>query len=113
MGSVLSRAKILVGAVFLLNKTLDKLSERLKTSPGLPVPNPTLPFWTVPKSKISSEGKKLPEDADIVVIGSGITGASVAYYLLSKNSALKVVILEARDVCSGATARYVNSRLVI
>ncbi|KAI0089885.1 FAD dependent oxidoreductase [Irpex rosettiformis] len=105
MGSVLSRVKLIVGALFLLNKTFDKLSKRLKSSPGLPVPNPTLPFWTVPKSKISSDGKELPVHADIVIIGSGITGASVAYYLLSKNSALKIVILEARDVCSGATGR--------
>ncbi|KAI0344212.1 FAD dependent oxidoreductase [Trametopsis cervina] len=105
MGSALSRAKIIVGAVIVLNRALDTLSKRLKTSPGLPVPNPTLPFWTIPKSTISSEGKQLPKHADVVIIGSGITGASVAYYTLLRNSGLKVVVLEAREVCSGATGR--------
>ncbi|KAI0706223.1 FAD dependent oxidoreductase [Cytidiella melzeri] len=105
MGSVLSRAKLILGAVLLINKTLDTLSKRLKTSPGIPVPNPTLPFWTVPKSTVSSESKAFPKQADIVIIGSGITGASVAYYLLSRDSALKVIVLEAREVCSGATGR--------
>ena len=105
MGSVISRAKLIVAAVIFLNRTLDTLSKRLKKSPGLPVANPTLPFWTVPKSTISSDGKVLPQHADIVIIGSGITATSVAYYVLARNSALKVVILEARDVCSGATGR--------
>ena len=35
MGSVFSRAKIILGAVVLLNKALDTLNERLKESPGL------------------------------------------------------------------------------
>jgi hypothetical protein len=105
MGSALSRAKLLLGTVLLVNQLLDTLSKRLKASPGLPVPNPTLPFWTVPKSTISSAGKTLPAHADVVIIGSGITGASVARCVLERESALRVVVLEAREVCSGATAR--------
>ncbi|THG98993.1 hypothetical protein EW026_g3279 [Hermanssonia centrifuga] len=105
MGSVLSRAKLILGAVVLINRALDTLSKRFKASPGLPVSNPSLPFWTIPKSTISSEGRALPEDADIVIIGSGITGTSFAYHALKRDSSLRVVILEARDVCSGATGR--------
>lgn len=108
MGSVFSRAKIILGAVFLLNKALDTLNKRLKESPGLPVPNPTTPLWTIPKAPISSEGKALPSYADVIVIGSGITGASVAYHALKRDAGLRVVIVEAREVCSGATGRCVG-----
>jgi glycine/D-amino acid oxidase-like deaminating enzyme len=57
----------------------------------------------------------LPEIADVVIIGSGITGISVAHSILEDNdtwtdasNALpkpRVVMLEARDFCSGATGR--------
>lgn len=105
MGNVYSRAKLILGAVILINKALDTLSKRLKASPGLPVHNPTTPFWTIPKAPISSKGKSLPIHADIVIIGSGITGTSFAYHALKRDSALRIVMLEAREVCSGATGR--------
>lgn len=53
----------------------------------------------------------LPTEADVVVIGSGYTGAAAAYHILEKDDGIatttrpSMVILEARDVCSGATAR--------
>ncbi len=47
-----------------------------------------------------------PAEADICVIGSGITGVSVAYHLsklfgnnATSQEALSVVIFEARDFC--------------
>ncbi|KAG7853766.1 hypothetical protein KL919_005405 [Ogataea angusta] len=39
-----------------------------------------------------------------VIIGSGFSGASVAFNLLEQTDE-KVLLLEARDVCSGATGR--------
>ncbi|KAF9814801.1 hypothetical protein IEO21_04909 [Rhodonia placenta] len=105
MGNVTSKAKFLLAASLRLREAYNELSERLQAPPGIPVPNPTLPFWTVPPSLISSEGAPLPEHADIIVIGSGITGTSVVYNLLERSHGVKVVMLEARDVCSGATAR--------
>ena len=49
----------------------------------------------------------LPEETDIVIIGSGITGASVARYFAEDARAkdLKIVMLEAREACWGATGR--------
>lgn len=46
-------------------------------------------------------------DVDVVVVGSGITGAGVAWGLLKGDGGKKkrVVMLEARSVCSGATGR--------
>lgn len=58
---------------------------------------------------------EIPEEADVVVIGSGITGAAAVKTLcelsgdgISGNGGKKaprIVVLEARQLCSGATAR--------
>ncbi|OJA15908.1 hypothetical protein AZE42_10094 [Rhizopogon vesiculosus] len=87
---------------------------------GLPFANPTQSFWTdsSPNANLlASRGSEGPltDDADICIVGSGITGVGVAYHLAQAAQAtgyasmregpLKVVILEARDFCSGATGR--------
>ncbi|KAL1862271.1 hypothetical protein Plec18170_001096 [Paecilomyces lecythidis] len=50
---------------------------------------------------------ELPSKADIVIIGSGITGASIARFLDTDPRAAgkSVVMLDAREVCWGATGR--------
>lgn len=66
----------------------------------------TDPVWvhTLPFEKFPTF-KKLQTNlaADVCVIGSGIAGVSTSYELVS--SGLKVVMLEARDFCSGETGR--------
>lgn len=47
----------------------------------------------------------LPDDTDTVIIGSGITGTLAAREHLSIWPEKRVVILEAREFCSGATGR--------
>ena len=47
----------------------------------------------------------LPEDADTVIIGSGISGTLVAKHHLGTWPSKSVVVLEAREFCSGATGR--------
>ncbi|KAL1737943.1 FAD dependent oxidoreductase-domain-containing protein, partial [Schizophyllum fasciatum] len=48
----------------------------------------------------------LPEAADVVIIGSGISGATTALALLQSQTPPKsIVMLEARELCSGATGR--------
>ncbi|KAG1747870.1 FAD dependent oxidoreductase [Suillus paluster] len=84
----------------------------------LPSRNPTPSFWidsSPDANPLAGEGSQdpLPSEADICIIGAGITGVGVAYHLiellnnasLSLEHPLKVVILEARDFCSGATGR--------
>ncbi len=44
------------------------------------------------------------ETADIIIIGGGVVGCSVAYYL-AKNGAKRIVLLERGDICSGGTAK--------
>ncbi|KAH8825315.1 hypothetical protein DL96DRAFT_1670461 [Flagelloscypha sp. PMI_526] len=56
-----------------------------------------------PLAEVGSQGI-LPTDADVCIIGSGITGISTAYHLSKlvtkeRNDPVKVVILEARKFC--------------
>ncbi|KAI6039222.1 FAD dependent oxidoreductase [Pisolithus marmoratus] len=86
------------------------LREHLQRSPGLPVDNPSQSFWMYPPSPIARHRSEIPDYADFVVIGSGITGTSVARRLLEGCrragwDGVRVLMLEARDACSGATGR--------
>ncbi|KAI1122455.1 FAD dependent oxidoreductase [Nemania abortiva] len=75
---------------------------------GLPVDNPTKSYWLSEPSEIllgHRTTKDLPQAADVVIVGSGITGAFAAHCLKEKAPDLKVVMLEAREACSGATGR--------
>jgi lysine/ornithine N-monooxygenase len=82
-------------------------------SPGqatLPTPNSTKSFWHSEPSKILLGHRttpSLPRKADIVIIGSGISGASAAYHLNQDTDGnyLNTVMLEAREACWGATGR--------
>ncbi|KAG9223281.1 hypothetical protein CCMSSC00406_0000030 [Pleurotus cornucopiae] len=106
---------------------------KVAESPGLPVINTSTPYWAIPPAPIACHGAKDPipplqpgkaterseayvgcSDADVVIIGSGVTGAAVARTLLDWDAQrvrehggppIRVIMLEARDACSGATAR--------
>lgn len=112
MGNALSQLRLAVREFASVLASYKELSRKLQRSPGLPHANPTLPFWTVPASRLSKHlsSEQLPDYADIVIIGSGITGTSVARTLLLEGDPkLKVVMLEARETCSGATGRSDHS----
>lgn len=83
------------------------MEERVNLPPTLPRPNPTLSGWQNPPDAIADlrTTVELPKTADVVIVGSGISGASIAFNLLEKDPNLKVVMLEARQACSGATGR--------
>lgn len=76
----------------------------------LPVPNPTKPYWRTELHRLDSHRStpELPTTCDTLIIGAGLSGVSVAYHL-SRDSAPgrspSIVLLEARQVCSGATGR--------
>ena len=74
---------------------------------GLPLENPSASYWQQPPDNIADlrSTSELPQNADIVIIGSGISGSSIAYNLLEAKPHLKVVILEARQAASGASGR--------
>ncbi|CZR61471.1 uncharacterized protein PAC_11367 [Phialocephala subalpina] len=76
-----------------------------------PVQNATVPFWRAqlhPLDKFRST-EALPDKCDILIIGAGYAGISTAYHLVNSisnsDTAPSIVLLEAREACSGATGR--------
>jgi hypothetical protein len=72
----------------------------------LPSPDSTASYWHVePSDRLLGHRTTpdLPAEADIVVVGSGITGAFAARELV--NAGRSVLLLEAREACWGATGR--------
>ncbi|GAB7359795.1 hypothetical protein MBLNU230_g6964t1 [Neophaeotheca triangularis] len=77
---------------------------------ALPSQKSTSSFWHTEPSPLLTAHRStrdLPSTADVVIVGSGITGASVAHHLFNSKVAadLNVVMLEAREACWGATGR--------
>ena len=76
----------------------------------LPTPTSTASFWHSEPNEFllgHQTTNELPASADIVIVGSGITGAAVARYLAEDERARgkTMVMLEAREACWGATGR--------
>ena len=74
---------------------------------GRPVPNPTKSYWQYPLHPLANwrSTPSLPRKSDYVIIGSGITGASIAWKLLNEKPGASVTLIEARTICSAATGR--------
>lgn len=77
---------------------------------SLPTPNSTNSFWHSEPNEFllgHRTSPELPGEADIVIVGSGITGTSAARYLVEDKRAngKSIVLLEAREACWGATGR--------
>ncbi|KAJ5225270.1 hypothetical protein N7468_006495 [Penicillium chermesinum] len=108
-------------ATFLLGDTSIPVYERqqaldrIYSDPGVPNDSTTSSFWLKdPHPRFADQiSQPLPQTADVVIIGSGITGASIARTLLQNRAKSNppnpshpaVAVLEARDICSGATGR--------
>ncbi|KAI1862723.1 uncharacterized protein JN550_010060 [Neoarthrinium moseri] len=74
----------------------------------LPVPNSTESFWRTELHDLDNHRttSALPSETDVAIIGAGFAGAALAHYIFEDNpSPPSVVILEAREACSGATGR--------
>ena len=72
--------------------------------------NPTLPFWRTELHELDDHRstEDLPESCDVLIIGAGFAGASLAYHLVKSygdQQLPSILMLEARQACSGATAR--------
>ncbi|KAF2963613.1 hypothetical protein GQX73_g9970 [Xylaria multiplex] len=82
------------------------MEDRAAIPVTLPRDNPTRSYWQLEVDDIADlrSTESLPDEADTVIIGSGITGAAVAFNLL-RNGAQGLVMIEARQACSGATGR--------
>ena len=93
-------------------KTEEKDPKR-NLDPGLPRPKPTKSSWQIPPHPLENyrSTPSLPTDIlDVVIIGSGFSAKSIAWHLLRGDPSPRTkhcttLMLEARDVCSGATGR--------
>lgn len=99
-----------VSALSGLNTQFQTLLQRATALPGFPVSGPTSSYWLddPPHPAVTSSQPALPSEADTVVIGSGITAAAITKTVLdltANETAPRIVVCEARDVCSGATGR--------
>lgn len=85
---------------------------------AFPANNGMTSFWRTEPHFLDSHRSTevLPDVSDIVIIGAGYAGVSTAYHCmrLSQSSSAdkpSIVILEARQACSGATGRNGKSQL--
>ncbi|KAF3911874.1 hypothetical protein AA313_de0209683 [Arthrobotrys entomopaga] len=85
--------------------------------PQLPSEESTSSFWLKQPDEFLLGHRTtadLPAEADIVIIGSGIAGAQTARYLCEQDGGAwtqgkRIVMLEAREACWGATGRICSS----
>jgi hypothetical protein len=80
----------------------------------LPHPNPTESYWHDPLSRLANyrSSEVLPQYVDTVIVGSGISGAMIAWNLLGHGQDGKdILMLEARTAVGGATGRNGTSYL--
>jgi glycine/D-amino acid oxidase-like deaminating enzyme len=93
----------------------------------LPVPNPVTSYWLSEESPLADlrSTPHLPEECDVAVIGAGMAGVLSAYHILKsteesgdhrdldageggaieQEQGPSVLLLDARQLCSGATGR--------
>jgi cysteine synthase len=83
----------------------DGIYEKGVIDPGEPVVNSTQSYWFTEPSEIAKIQSPWQDEVGIAVIGTGMTAASLVRTLYSKQPDLKIVLVEARDLCSGATGR--------
>lgn len=92
----------------MVNPILPLFEQQMHQDPLLPRAQSTTAFWQIPAHRIASiQSEQLLTTTDFAIIGSGVTGCSVAKTLLElpNTSGKTVTLFEARDLTSGATGR--------
>ncbi|KAH9214283.1 FAD dependent oxidoreductase, partial [Leptodontidium sp. 2 PMI_412] len=78
----------------------------------LPIDNPSKSYWIeAAESELRNyrSTPDLPTETDVVIVGSGYTGAATAYWIhkftAQNGTTPRICMLESRDICGGATGR--------
>lgn len=73
------------------------------------MPSNDTPIWLKGAHPLANyqSRPKLPKEADVVIVGTGLTGASAAYHIAreAEKNGISVVVLEASDPGTGASGR--------
>lgn len=74
---------------------------------SLPVSNPTASPWQAEPSRYATykSSPRVPGEAQVCIIGTGLSGVSIAHHLLTRDPTVSITLLEARTLCSGASGR--------
>ncbi|KAJ4352333.1 uncharacterized protein N0V89_007681 [Didymosphaeria variabile] len=85
------------------------MEDRGRIPVGPPIANPLHSYWQHPKSPLAAviepECANPTQPYDYAIIGSGISGTMIAYNLFKTNPSARIVMIDAREICSGATGR--------
>ena len=74
--------------------------------PGFSSPNGTIPFWhSNPHLRANHRSERPVGVTDVTIIGTGIIGMNLVCTLLKSRPDFNIIIIDARDLCSGATGR--------
>ncbi|KAM0417223.1 hypothetical protein ACHAPT_012800 [Fusarium lateritium] len=89
-----------------MSSSLEGVYEPGIVDPGVPRPNPTQSYWQTELHPLAEHQSPWPTSAvDVVIIGSGVTGTNLARNLVVKRPGFKVIVVDSRSLCSGATGR--------
>ncbi|KAH7159430.1 hypothetical protein B0J13DRAFT_592120 [Dactylonectria estremocensis] len=81
----------------------------LESQSAFPRPNGMSSFWRSQTGELDEHRStpELPNRSDVVIVGAGYSGAALATHLLAKRGDRipSILVLEARQLCSGATGR--------
>jgi FAD dependent oxidoreductase len=101
------RSQFSPGALSLFQDLLAKYG--ISTSRPIGLPRDDQPFWLRSGNPLAGfrTGPKLPEIADVVVIGAGLAGASTAYHLADtvREKKWRAVVLDQGDPAGEASGR--------
>lgn len=95
------------------------MESRAQLPVGLPSANPTASYWQITPSPLANLIEPEPEQRsqnaatgtgeiqpyEYAIVGSGISGTLCAYNILQRQPSSRIVMLDARSACSGATGR--------
>ena len=84
----------------------EGIYERGIVDPKIPLSKYTSPYWHISPHQHANHQSPWPSAiSDVVIIGSGISGMTLARTLIRANAKLEVVLIDARQLCAGATGR--------
>ena len=81
----------------------------MMSSKPVPPPNGMPSFWRSSVGHLDNfrSTESLPTECDILIIGAGYSGGALLTHMISEDESIgkRILVLEARQLCSGATGR--------